>query len=230
MSIRIAFLLLCILSVSGIIAQMQFPSITELDFASVASDYNTFNEKHVPLSFLSGFELTGDESMLAQNPMEVMFNPIFGVNRDDCEILRWDPVVRVWIKFPGNALRQTRDGSGVYWSASVSAPGVYALLKGLEVSGSTKLLLPSGYQVEQWRYVQSSSGVVCEGFMKGTTLSIPLPVISPLGEISMRCRVDGKRVEEFDYTPAGILVKRIWKDAAASNASYTVELASNKKP
>lgn len=229
MNNRIFCLIVGVLFTLGSSAQLSIPKVNELSFAAVAADYNTYNDKHVPMSFLSGFSLEGDEETLMKNPIEIMFNPFHGVDRDDCKLLRWDPVVRVWTKFSGNTLRQTHEGSGLYWSGSVNSPGIYALMRDLDMSGKTTLQLPDGYKVERWRYVQSNAGVVCESQLKGTALEIPLPAISPLAELSMRCRVNGKQLEEFGYAPAGTLVKRLWKDPAAVNAAYNMEITSTAK-
>ncbi len=228
MNIRIACILLCLLSKSFVQAQLNIPLIRELAFADVAADLNTYSDKHAPLSFLSGFTLNGDEALLAKNPIEVMFNPVYGVHRDECRLLRWDPVIRVWTAFSGNALRQTRDGSALYWTANVATPGTYALMKDLAVAGKTRLDLPAGHKVEHWKYVQSNIGVVCEGHVKASSLSIPLPSVSPVAELSMRCRVDGNQIAEYALAPVGTLVKQLWRDASLQDATYKVEFASHR--
>jgi hypothetical protein len=218
-------LLLAVASTAAI-AQSSAPQLKALNFQQVAENYNTYNDHREALTFVSGFTLDGDANLIEKNPVEVLFNPVSGTDRQDCKLLRWDPVSRAWVKFPGNQLRSVKEQTTAFWSAGVNAPGVYALMKENNWKGTTRLVVPNGYRAESWKYVQSSAGIVCEGYTPGQELVIPLPGISPLATVSMQLRKSGVPLMNVSGVPVGKLVEDLWKDAAVTDATFELTLAS----
>jgi hypothetical protein len=228
MNIRIFLLLFCLPPALQTIAQSSIPSVHELEFEVVANSYNTYNSKREPMTFLSGFSLEGDIQSLKKNPVQVLFNPVANVDRSDCILMRWDPVMRVWNKLAGNQLKNVQEGRNMYWAAGIDSPGHYALMRELEKSGRTQLVLPDGFTAEEWRYVQSNLGVVCEGFTHAGTLAVPLESLSPVGHVSIRFRKSGRPVQQVSEVLLGTLVSDFWKDPDAVNPTYEMSFASVK--
>lgn len=228
MNIRIVLFILCLPGASQMIAQHVMPSVNELTFEVLADRFNTYNDKREPMSYLSGFAVEGETKLLEKNPIEVMFNPIAKMDRGDCLLMRWDPVLRVWIKLTGKQLRNAYEDRSIYWSAKVDAPGHYALMKAIDRQGTTVLTIDGGYAAEQWKYVQHNLGVVCEGFSTTRTLTIPLMDVSPLAEISMNMRKSGGAICKVSDVLLGSVVKDFWKVPAAANQTYEMSLASVK--
>jgi hypothetical protein len=77
--------------------------------------------------------------------------------------------------------------------------------------------------------VQQNAGIVCEGFTKGTLISVPLSSLSPLAEISMKVRTPDQQFMAVDYTPVGLLSTNLWHDVNALNASHSLTFADAKK-
>lgn len=228
MNIRIVLFILCLPGASQMIAQYVMPSVNELTFEVLADRFNTYNDKREPMSYVSAFTVEGETNLLVKNPIEVMFNPIAKMERSDCLLMRWDPVLRVWVKLAGNQLRNAHEGGSVYWSAKVDAPGHYALMKEIDRQGKTMLTIQGGYAAEEWRYVQHNLGVVCEGFSATRMLTIPLMDVSPLAEISMKMRKSGEPVCKVSGVLLGTVVKDFWKVPAVANQTYEMSLASVK--
>lgn len=228
MNIRILLFILCLLSASQMIAQHVMPSVNELTFDVIADRFNTYNDKREPMSYLSAFTVEGESKMLEKTPIEVMFNPIAKLDRGDCLLMRWDPVLRVWMKFAGNHLHTTYEGALTYWSANIDAPGHYALMKEIDNLGTTVLTIQGGYATEEWRYVQHNLGVVCEGFSNTRILTIPLVDVSPLSEISLSMRKNGEPVNKVSNVLLGTVVKDFWKVSDAVNRTYEISFASLK--
>ena len=225
MKMKSLFVLLLAVASTAVEAQISVPQLKAINFEQVADSYNTYNDSREAMTFVSGFSLEGDAKLIEKNPVEVLFNPVSGTERQDCKLLRWDPVLRVWVKFQGNQLRTIKEQTTPYWSASVAAPGVYALMKENDLKGATRLVVPDGYRAESWKYVQSSAGIVCEGHKPGHELLIPLPSISPLATVSMQLRKRGEPVTNVASVPVGKLVKGLWKDAAMTEATFDMSLA-----
>ena len=228
MNIRIVLFILCLSSASQMIAQHVMPSVNELTFDVLADRFNTYNDEREPMSYLSAFTVEGESKMLEKNPVEVMFNPIAKLDRGDCLLMRWDPVLRVWLKLAGNQLRATYEGTRAYWAAKIDAPGHYALMKEIDKQGTTLLTIEGGYSAEEWKYVQHNLGVVCEGFSNTRTLTVPLMDLSPLAEISMRMRKNGEPVSRVSDVLLGTLVKDFWKSSDATERAYELSFASVK--
>lgn len=226
MKIKIILILLLAGASTAYTAQIVVPQLKALNFSAVAENYNTYNDKHVAMTFVAGFSLEGDAKLISNNPVEVLFNPVSGTDRKDCDVMRWDPVMRVWEKFQGNQLRMVKEQELPYWSASVNTPGIYALMKENDLKGTTRLIIPDGYRAESWKYVQVSAGLVCEGFTPGSELSIPLPSISPLAVVSMKLRKPGEPIMELSGITVGTVVKGLWKEAAITGAAFEMTLAS----
>ena len=228
MNIRIVISAMMLPLASLSVAQPNSPLVRELDFEEVAQNYNTYNEKREPMSYLAGFSMEGDIQLLKKNPVQVMFNPLAKVDRGDCMLMRWDPVMRVWDKLAGNQLKNTTEGRNLYWAALIDSPGHYALMKELEKTGTTQLVLPSGCSAEEWRCVQQNMGVVCEGFAHTKSLSVPVPTLSPTARISMRYRKMGEPVQHLSDTVLGTLVSDFWKQPDAVNQTFEMSFASLK--
>lgn len=228
MNIRIILLMVCLPSALQIAAQSPMPSVHELEFEVVADRYNTYNSKREPMTFLSGFTLEGDIQSLIKNPVEVLFNPVVNVDRSDCILMRWDPVMRVWNKLAGNQLKSVQEGSNTYWAARIDSPGHFAMMKELPKSGRTQLVLPDGCTADEWRYVQRNVGVVCEGFTQAGTLAVPLVSLSPVGQVSIRYRKTGQPVQQVSEVLLGTLVSDFWKEPDAVNPTYEMSFASVK--
>ena len=228
MNIRIVLMVVYLLSAVHVIAQSVSPSVKDLDFAMVAEQFNTCNDKREPMTFLSGCSIAGDDELLRKNPIEIMFNPIAKVDREDCLLMRWDPVLRAWKKFPGNRLNNTFEGRNAYWSAVVDASGHYALMKEIANHGSTQLLIPGGYAAEEWKYVQPNLGIVCEGFSTTRSIAVPVMNLSPLAQISLKFRKNGEPVSALSGLYVGQVVKDVWKDPDAINGSYELSLTTSK--
>jgi hypothetical protein len=226
MKMKSLFVLLLTVASTAAEAQISVPQLNAINFQQVADSYNTYNDSREAMTFVSGFSLEGDAKLIGMNPVEVLFNPVSGAERQDCKLLRWDPVLRVWVKFQGNQLRTIKEQTTPYWSASVAAPGMYALMKENDLKGATRLIVTDGYRAESWKYVQSSAGMVCEGHKPGYELLIPLPSISPLATVSMQLRKMGEPVMNVAAVPVGKLVKGLWKDAAITDATFDMSLAS----
>lgn len=226
MKMKILFVLLLAFAPTVVEAQISVPQLKAISFQQVADSYNTYNDSREAMTFVSGFSLEGDAKLIEKNPVEVLFNPVSGTERQECKLLRWDPVLRVWVKFQGNQLRTIKEQTTPYWSASVAAPGIYALMKENDLRGATRLVVPDGYRAESWKYVQSSAGIVCEGHKPGHELLIPLPSISPLATVSMQLRKRGEPLTNVSSVPVGKLVKGLWKDAAITEATFDMSLAS----
>ena len=225
MKMKSLFVLLLAVASTAVEAQISVPQLKAISFQQVADSYNTYNDSREAMTFVSGFLLEGDAKLLEKNPVEVLFNPVSGTERQDCKLLRWDPVLRVWVKFQGNQLRTIKEQTTPYWSASVAAPGIYALMKENDLKGVTRLIVPDGYRAENWKYVQSSAGIVCEGHKPGHELLIPLPSVSPLATVTMQLRKKGEPVMNVAAVPVGKLVKGLWKDAAITEATFDMSLA-----
>jgi hypothetical protein len=228
MNIRIILLILCLPMASQTTAQYAMPSVHELEFEEVALDYNTYNDKHEPMAYLSGFSIEGDIQLLKKNPVQVMFNPIAKVDRSECILMRWDPVMRVWNKLTGKQLKNTTEGRNIYWAAAIDSPGHFALMKKIEKTGKTQIVLPVGYSAEEWRYVQPNIGVVCEGFTHTRTLSVPLLSLSPVAHVSMKFRKVGEPACTISEAVLGNLVKDFWKEPDAINQTFEMSFASLK--
>jgi hypothetical protein len=121
MKTNLFFVACCVLLLQRSQAQSGFPTVLQLLFDQVASDYNTCNEKGMPMGFVSGFVVDGDAAFLAKQGIEIMFNPQMGVKREGCDLMRWDPVLLAWGRFEGNSLRNAREGGSLYWSSKVNA-------------------------------------------------------------------------------------------------------------
>lgn len=228
MNIRIILSVLCLQVASQASSQSTLPSVHELEFEEVAQSYNTYNDKREPMTYLSGFSVEGDMQMLKKNPIQVMFNPIAKVDRGDCILMRWDPVMRVWNKFSGNQLKNANEGRNLYWAALIDSPGHFALMKEIEKRGATQLMMPNGYSSEEWRYVQANLGVVCEGFTCTKIVSVPLMNLSPVAQVSLRFRKSGEQAVNISDEALGKLVIDFWKDADAVNKTYEMSFASLK--
>ena len=228
MNIRIIFAILLLHIVLQSHGQTNMPSVREISFEEVATRYNTHNDKREPMTFLSGFSVEGDAKSLTTNPVEVMFNPIAKVQRGDCELMRWDHVTRVWAKFSGNQLKNSTEGSKIFWSAGIDQSGIFALMKEIPLIGLTSLHLPAGLTSEEWRYVQPNLGVVCESYSHCRTLSVPLPALSPMAQITMKLRKGGGTVETISDMPIGVLVGDFWKKPDAVNQTWDISFASVK--
>lgn len=227
MKYTIAGLLLVAVATSTAHTQTIAPQLKQLDFTGVAAHYNTYDDHRRPMAFLAGFELICDARLSDNNAIEVLFNPISGVNLRECALLRWDPLLRVWDTFSGNQVRVVRDGNGVYWSATMHEAGVFALMKELKLSGSTLLNAPSGYRAENWRYVQPNAGVVCEGFTRGQVIEVPMPSLSPMASISVQMRKNGEPAIQITDVRLGTLAKGMWKEVAAVNVTFDLMLAGH---
>jgi hypothetical protein len=208
--------------------QNNIPSVHGILFNEIASSYNTFNDKHDPMTYLYGFSIDGDTHSLLKNPVEVMFNPIAQVQREDCVLMRWDPVTRVWRKFSGNQLRSSREAGKSYWVSTINHSGVFALMKEIPACGSTEVHLPPGIYSQEWRYVQSNLSVVCEGYAQCQTLVIPLPSLSPVAKISVKYRNGGGSVDTITSLPLGALISDLWKKPEAFCEVWNLSLATVK--
>lgn len=226
MNMKILLILLLAGASTVVEAQIAVPQMKALNFQDVADNYNTYNDKREVMTFVSGFSLDGDAKLIEKNPVEVLFNPVSGTDRQDCKLLRWDPVLRVWVKFQGNQLRSVKEQTTPFWSGSVNSPGLYALMKENDLKGTTRLVVPDGYRAESWRYAQPSAGIVCEGHTPGREVAIPLPTLSPLATVSMQLRKSGEPVMHVAAVPVGKLVKSLWKDATITDATFDMTLAS----
>ena len=228
MNIRIIFSILLVHIGLQSHSQTNMPCVREISFEEVAARFNTHNDKRAPMTFLSGFSVEGDAKSLTKNPVQVMFNPIANVQRADCELMRWDPVTRVWAKFSGNQLKKSSEGSKMFWSAGIDQSGIFALMKEIPLHGETNLHLPEGLTSEEWRYVQPNLGVVCESYSHCQTLLIPLPALSPMAQITMKLRKVGGTVETISHMPMGVLVGDFWKKPDAVNQTWDISFASVK--
>lgn len=228
MNIRIIFAILMVHVVLQLHSQTNMPSVREISFEEVAIRFNTHNDKREPMTFLSGFSLEGDAKSLTKNPVEVMFNPIAKLQRGECELMRWDPVTRVWAKFSGNQLKNSTEGSKIFWSAGIDQSGIFALMKEIPLHGVTNLHLPDGLTSEEWRYVQPNLGVVCESYKRCQSLSVPLPALSPMAQITMKLRKGGGTVETISDMPIGILVGDFWKKPDSVNQAWDISFAALK--
>ena len=226
MNKKMLLALLLAVATTEVVAQISVPQLKELNFQQMADNYNTYNKDREVMSFVAGFTLAGDAKLLGKNPVEVLFNPVSGTDRQDCKLLRWDPVLRVWVKFEGNQLITTKEATTSYWSANVNSPGIYALMKEVDLKGQTMLVVPDGYRAENWRYVQANAGIVCEGFKPSGEIAIPLPSISPLAVVSLQLRKTGEPLMKLSGLMAGNIVKGLWKDATISNSTFDMTLAS----
>lgn len=226
MKLKMHLFLLFAVATMGMSAQVSIPQLNELSFQQVAESYNTYNKDREIMVFVSGFTLEGDAKLLASNQVEVLFNPVAGTDRQDCKLLRWDPVLRVWTKFEGNQLQTIKEATAPYWSAFVNGPGMYALMKEVELKGQTRLTVPDGYRADGWRYAHANSGIVCEGFTPTSEITIPLPSISPLAVVSMQLRKTGEPLMNLTDMKVGKVVKGLWKDAACTDATFEMVLAS----
>ena len=228
MNKRTLFVILMLQFVLHAYCQNNLPSMREISFQEVAARYNTHNDKREPMTFLSGFFLEGDSKLLTKNPVDVMFNPIANVQRGECELMRWDPVNRVWMSFSGNQLKNTSEGSQVFWTASIDQSGIFALMKEIPSHGVTNLHLPDGFTSEEWRLVQPNLGVVCESYKRCQSLSVPLPALSPMAQITMKLRNGGGAVESISDMPIGVLVGDFWKKPDSVNQAWDISFAALK--
>jgi hypothetical protein len=226
MNLKMLLLLMFAVATSGMSAQVSMPQLNEVSFQQVAESYNTYNKDRELMVFVSGFTLEGDAKLLEKNRIEVLFNPVAGTDRKDCKLLRWDPVLRVWVKFEGNQLQTVKEATAPFWSAFVNGPGVYALMKEVDIKGQTLLMVPDGYRVDNWKYAHANAGIVCEGFTPAQQITIPLPSISPLAVVSMQLRKTGEPLMNLTGMTVGKVVKGLWKDATCTDATFDLVLAS----